>query len=153
MPQSLAQIYLHIVFSTKHRKPFVQNETLCENTHAYLAGACKKLESPSLVVGGAGDHVHILCRQSKNIALKTLIAELKRESSKWLKTQGSHMSEFYWQRGYGAFSISPSHVEALMNYIANQREHHKTESFQAEFRRLCKKRIPRVRGATLGFGV
>ena len=139
MSQSLAQIYLHLVFSTKHRKPFLNDTELVERTHAYLAGACKNLQSPSLIVGGVEDHVHILCRQSKNIALKTLIGELKRESSKWIKTQSSNLSNFYWQGGYGAFSVSPSHVQALIQYIANQQEHHKTETFQDEFRRLCKK--------------
>lgn len=99
MSQSLAQIYLHVVFSTKHRKPFLKDETLLQQSHAYLAGACKKLDSPSLIVGGVEDHVHILCRQSKNIALKSLVAELKRESSKWIKTQGPNLSEFYWQGG------------------------------------------------------
>lgn len=139
MPQSLAQLYIHIVFSTKYRKPFLRDEVLRKQTHAYLAGACKKMESPSLIVGGVEEHVHILCRQSKNIALKDLVGELQRESSKWLKTQGPDLSEFYWQSGYGAFSISPSHLQALTEYITNQKEHHKSESFQEEFRRLCKK--------------
>lgn len=139
MPQSLAQIYLHLVFSTKHRKPFLRDEGVREETHAYLAGACKKLESPSLIVGGVEDHIHILCRQSKNVAPATLVGELKRESSKWIKTQAANLAEFYWQNGYGAFSVSPSHVQALIEYIANQREHHKQETFQDEFRRLCAK--------------
>lgn len=139
MPQSLAQIYLHLVFSTKHRKPLLSDKRQREQTHAYLAGACVNLDSPSLIVGGVKDHVHILCRQSKNIAVKTLVAELNRESSKWIKTQGPDLSEFYWQRGYGAFSISPSHVSALKKYIANQEEHHQKETFQDEFRRLCAK--------------
>jgi len=137
--QSLAQIYLHLVFSTKHRKSFLNDNELAERMYAYLAGACKSLESPSLIVGGAEDHVHILCRQSKNIALKTLVAELKRESSKWIKTQKTSLSGFYWQGGYGAFSVSPSHIQALSRYIGNQQEHHKTETFQEEYRRLCHK--------------
>ena len=95
-----------------------------EQTHAYLVGACKNLESPSLIVGGVEDHLHILLRQSKNIALKDLVAELKRESSKWIKLQGDSFAKFYWQGGYGAFSISPAHIERLTNYIATQREHH-----------------------------
>lgn len=139
MSQSLAQIYLHLVFSTKLREPFLQDKTLRDQTHAYLAGACKNLDSPSLIVGGFTDHVHILCRQSQNLAIKTLVGELKRESSKWLMTQGPHLSRFYWQAGYGAFSISPSHVPGLIEYIKNQEEHHSTESFQDEFRRLCER--------------
>jgi len=123
----------------KHRKPFLHDEQLRKKTHAYLAGACKNLGSAALIVGGVEDHIHILCRQSKNIALKTLIGELKRESSKWIKTQSADASAFYWQGGYGAFSISPSHVPDLTRYIANQQEHHQKETFQDEFRRLCQK--------------
>jgi REP element-mobilizing transposase RayT len=137
MSQSLAQIYLHLVFSTKNRVPSLRGFE--EKMHAYLAGACSTLESPSLIVGGVEDHVHILCRQSKNIALKDLAGEIKRESSKWIKTQGRAHEEFYWQGGYGAFSISPSHVGEVKKYISNQREHHAQVTFQDEFRRLCKK--------------
>ena len=139
MSQSLTQVYLHLVFSTKHRKPFLKDDELREHTHAYLVGVCNNINSPSLIVGGVEDHVHILCRQSKNIALKTLIGELKRESSKWVKTEASRLADFYWQTGYGAFSISPTHIQGLIEYIANQKEHHKSESFQDEFRRLCTK--------------
>ncbi len=137
MSQSLAQIYLHLVFSTKNRAPLLRG--LEEKIHAYIVGACNNLDSPALIVGGVEDHVHIFCRQSKNIALKTLVAEIKRESSKWIKTQGSKFEQFYWQGGYGAFSVSPSHVNALKTYISNQREHHAQFSFQEEFRRLCQK--------------
>ena len=139
MPQSLVQLYTHLVFSTKHRKPFLKDDTLRGNLHAYLAGTCKNLESPSLIVGGVEDHVHILCRLSKTISVAVLIRELKRESSKWVKLESSRLTMFQWQNGYGAFSVSPSHVEALKRYIANQAEHHKTETFQDEFRRLCRK--------------
>ena len=138
MPQSLVQVYLHIVFSTKNRKPFLK-DNIREKTHAYLAGACNNLGVDAIRIGGIEDHVHICCRMSKELAISKLIGELKRESSKWVKTQGSSFGDFYWQSGYGAFSISPSHVDGLVEYIANQEEHHKQESFQDEFRRLCKK--------------
>jgi putative transposase len=137
MSQSLAKVYLHIVFSTKNRQPFLADKTLREECHAYLAGTCKNLGSPSLKVGGVADHVHILCFLSKTQAIADLVKELKRESSQWLKTKG--LSSFYWQNGYGAFSISPSHIDALREYIQNQEEHHRTESFQDEFRRLLEK--------------
>ncbi len=93
----------------------------------------------SVVVGGVEDHVHILCRFGKTIEVATLIRELKRESSKWIKEQEPKLSTFHWQGGYGAFSISPSHVAALTEYIRNQEEHHKKETFQEEFRRMCMK--------------
>jgi len=139
MPQSLAQLYTHLVFSTKLRKPYLRDSQLRDNLHAYLAGACHKLDSPSLIVGGVEDHVHILCRLSKTMNVAELIRELKRESSKWVKDVSTRLGMFQWQSGYGAFSISPSHVRALMRYISNQVTHHHTESFQDEFRRLCQK--------------
>ncbi|MEM9481914.1 MAG: IS200/IS605 family transposase [Verrucomicrobiota bacterium] len=138
MPQSLAQIYVHIVFSTKGRKPFLQDKAFRERLHAYLAGACKGQECPSIQVGGIEDHVHLLTRLGKTVDISTLIRELKRESSKWVKTE-SDLDNFQWQSGYGAFSISPSHVEAAIEYIKKQEEHHQKEKFQDEFRRLCKK--------------
>ena len=139
MPQSLVQLYTHLVFSTKHRKVCLKDDALRAKLHAYLAGTCKNLESPSLIVGGVEDHVHVLCRLSKTISVSVMIRELKRESSKWIKTQAPALSSFHWQNGYGAFSVSPSHIEDLKRYIANQVEHHKTETFQDEFRRICRK--------------
>ena len=138
MPQSLAQVYLHIVFSTKSRKPFLK-DNIREKTHAYLVGACSNLGVDAIRIGGVEDHVHLCCRMSRELTISKMIGELKRESSKWVKTQNELLGDFYWQSGYGAFSISPSHVDPLVEYIANQEEHHKRESFQDEFRRLCQK--------------
>ena len=139
MPQSLAQIYLHCVFSTKNRAPFLKDKTLLASLHAYMAGICKNLESPALIIGGAHDHVHLLTRHSKNLAVALFIREIKRSSSKWVKQEKRVLADFHWQAGYGAFSVSPSHVEALTVYIRNQEEHHQRHTFQNEFRRLCKK--------------
>jgi REP-associated tyrosine transposase len=139
MPQSLAQIYVHIVFSTKNRQPFLLDKTLRANCHAYLAGTCKARGSPSLIVGGVEDHVHILCTLSREESIAVLVRELKRESSKAMKEKTPDLRAFYWQSGYGAFSVSPSHVAVLKNYIANQEEHHRNETFQDEYRRLLRK--------------
>ena len=139
MPQSLAQIYLHLVFSTKDRWPYLRERSIREETHKVLGGTCNKLECPVLIVGGVADHVHMLCRLGRSISVAEMIKELKRESSIWIKTKGESMKEFHWQSGYGAFSVSPGHVELLRSYIANQEEHHATESFQNEFRRLLTK--------------
>ena len=139
MPQSLAQTYVHIVFSTKHRVGYLENPALRERTHAYLAGTCANLDSPSLVVGGPEDHVHVLCSLSRKRALADLVRELKRESSKWVKEQAPGCADFHWQGGYGAFSVSPGHIGALREYISAQEAHHKKESFQEEFRRLLRK--------------
>ena len=138
MSQSLVRIYAHLVFSTKNRQPFLCDKDLHKECHAYLAGACRNLGCPSLIVGGVEDHVHILCFLSKVLTVSVLIRELKRESSQWLKTKDSSLASFYWQSGYGAFSISPSHVKRLKEYITNQAEHHRKETFQDEFRRFLK---------------
>jgi len=137
--QSLAQIYLHVVFSTKNRVAFLRDRALRQKIHAYLAGTCGKLHSPSLIVGGVEDHVHLLVRLAKDLTVSILIRELKRESSKWIKCLSAELSTFYWQQGYGVFSISPAHLEPLKKYIAAQEDHHRRETFQDEFRRLLKK--------------
>ena len=139
MPQSLAQIYLHIVFSTKDRRPFLQNDSIRDEMHNYLGGICNNIKCPTLRVGGVSDHVHLLCRLSRTITVADLVQELKRESSKWVKTKSNLLGDFHWQNGYGAFSISPGHVEEVRSYIANQEEHHRTVTFQDEFRRLLTK--------------
>jgi putative transposase len=139
MSQSFAQIYLHIVFSTKHRHPFLHDRKIRDEIHHGLGGECNKLQSPVLRVGGVADHVHILCRFSVIFALKDFLKELKRESSQWIKTKSPDLTDFYWQNGYGAFSVSPSHVEDLCAYIDNQEEHHRKETFQDAFRRLLTK--------------
>jgi REP element-mobilizing transposase RayT len=117
MPQSRAQIYLHIVFSTKHRAPYLQDRAVREGTHTYLGGTCRNLDSPPIVVGGVEDHVHILCRLGKVLSVSELVRELKRESSKWLKEQSADLAGSDWQNGYGAFSVSPGHLESLKAYI------------------------------------
>ena len=139
MPQSLAQIYLHLVFSTKDRRPYLRDPGIREKLHGYLAGICRNLDSPSLRVGGTEDHVHVACRLSRKHTIAELVGKLKEKSSKWIKGQSPTLSDFYWQAGYGAFSVSPGHVSALLEYIVNQEEHHRKESFQDEFRRLLKK--------------
>jgi putative transposase len=139
MPQSLAQIYLHIVFSTKERRPCLHDALVRDEVHNYLGGTCNNLDCPVLRVGGVADHVHILCRLGRSISVADLVRELKRESSKWLKTKGPDLADFHWQNGYGAFSISPGHVEAVRRYIETQEEHHRAVTFQDEFRRLLTK--------------
>ncbi len=136
MPQSLAQIYLHVVFSTKGRTPFLLDKALREETHNYLGGTCPNLDSPSVIVGGVEDHIHVLCRLGKTWSVSDLVRELKRESSKWLKEQSPDLANFYWQAGYGAFSVSPREVNTITSYIENQEAHHATESFQDEFRHV-----------------
>jgi putative transposase len=134
MPQSLAKLYNHITFSTKDRFPFLNDKNIRKETHAYLGGICKTLESQPIIVGGVADHVHILCLISKNNAVSKVIGELKRVSSIWIKTKGGIFNKFHWQNGYGVFSIGRSEINAIRVYIENQEEHHKVKTFQEEFR-------------------
>src|SRR5436190_225963 len=139
MPQSLAQVWLHIVFSMKNREPFLSDPVIRGETHAYLAGTCKALDCPPIIVGGVADHVHVLCGLGRTVTIADLVKNLKLESSKQIKLKAPSLADFYWQNGYGAFSVSPGHREPLRHYIENQMEHHRTESFQDEFRRLMRK--------------
>jgi putative transposase len=138
MPQSLVKNYIHIVFSTKNRQPLIlppfENEI-----HSYLAGICNRLDCNPIIVGGFTDHVHILCLLSKKISLVGLMTELKAHSSKWIKTKDGSLKNFYWQDGYGAFSVNPSQLDIVKSYIKNQHEHHLKKTFQDEYRLFLKK--------------
>jgi len=138
MGQSLVKNYLHITFSTKNRKPLIHSPEEHE-LHSYLGGICKKLDCQPIKIGGFTDHVHILCLLSKRIALITLLEELKSHSSKWIKTKSDTLKNFYWQDGYGAFSVNPSEVDVVIKYIEDQHEHHKKISFQDEYLAFLKK--------------
>jgi len=133
MLQSLARILVHIVFSTKHRQPLIQPEIENE-LYSYMASIFRVYESPAIIINGVEDHVHNLCTLSRKIALSDLIEKVKKSSSKWIKTKDAAYKNFYWQNGYGAFSIGESNVEALKTYIAKQKEHHRQKTFQDEFR-------------------
>jgi REP element-mobilizing transposase RayT len=133
MSQSLIQNYIHLVFSTKHRKPLI-NEHIEDDLFAYIGGTLNKLDCKTICVGGYLNHVHIFCRLSKAICLMDLVKAVKTNSSKWIKSKGVLYKDFYWQDGYGAFSVGPEQVETLRKYIQNQKTHHQRRSFEAEFR-------------------
>ena len=139
MPQSLAQIYLHLVFSTKNSEPILSDRLIREEVFTYLGGVCNALDCPVVVTGGFVDHTHVFCRMGRSITIADLVRELKRESSKWIKERFENFKSFHWQAGYGAFSVSPAHVSLLEGYIQNQESHHANETFQEEFRRLLTK--------------
>jgi REP element-mobilizing transposase RayT len=128
---------MHIVFSTKHREPLIY-PPYEDELHHYLAGICESYECKPIKIGGYTDHVHILCMLSKKIALMTLVEKVKNNSSKWMKTKDELLNNFYWQNGYGGFSVSPSKLNSVIAYIANQHEHHKNNSFQDEYRGILK---------------
>ena len=129
MGQSLAQNYIHLVFGSKNRYPFIKPE-IAPRLHAYIGGALKKLDSPALKINSCPDHLHILLRLTKNYSLSKVIEEIKKQSSIWVKGIDNANEKFFWQTGYGAFSVSSSQVEGLKEYIDRQEEHHKRMSFR-----------------------
>ena len=133
MPQSLSNILLHLVFSTKDRRPWL-DDSVCERLHAFLSGAVRQVGCEAYRVGGVEDHVHLAVRLSRTLSVADLVKEIKTASSKWLKTQGDSRREFSWQQGYGAFSIGMSQKAALLQYIDSQEQHHRACSFQDEYR-------------------
>ncbi len=138
MGQSLNKVYVHLVFSTKYRQPLI-TDFIKEELFNYLGGICKNMVCNPIQVGGYKDHVHILCLLSKKIALMDLLEKVKSNSSKWIKTKGKEFENFYWQNGYGAFSVNPKLIDIVQKYIINQEEHHKKKTFQKEFLAFLKK--------------
>ena len=133
MPQSFTKLYAHLIFSTKNRKPLLNNE-IRPRVHGYLATLIRDMDSPFVVVGGTTDHVHILFDMGKMHTPIEFVEQVKRESSKFVKTLGPKYQQFYWQRGYGMFSVSPTHRDDVETYVRNQEEHHHKKTFQEEFR-------------------
>ncbi len=139
MPQSLSAVYIHLVFSTKERRAFFRDKTMRYALHSYLGGISKQLECPPIRIGGVEDHVHILARFGRTITQAEWVKELKRVSNLWLKEQGRGHADFQWQGGYASFSVSQSNLEQVKEYIAQQEEHHRKQTFQDELRALFAK--------------
>jgi REP element-mobilizing transposase RayT len=138
MPQSLSLVIVHLVFSTKDRQPFL-DAGMRPKLHAYLATVARNAGCEAYRVGGVANHVHLAIRWSRTLTIATLVEELKTSSSKWLKTQSPELAEFSWQRGYGTFSVGPSDLEALRDYIDTQEEHHRKRTFREEYRAFLTK--------------
>ncbi len=138
MPQSLSKVYVHITFSTKNRVNRIDDK-IETPLFEYIGGVCKQMECNPIKVGGHENHIHILCLLSRKIAQMALLENIKKSSSKWIKTKGDEYSDFYWQDGYGIFSVNPTEIEVVKKYISNQKEHHKKRTFQDEFRAFLKK--------------
>lgn len=132
MAQSLVRNYVHIVFSTKGRAPLIY-APFEKKLYSYLAGICSEHDCHALKIGGYKNHIHILCRLSKNLSLVELIKQIKMGSSKYMKTLSSELSQFYWQKGYAAFSVCERQLTSIENYISNQHEHHEWKSFEDEY--------------------
>jgi putative transposase len=138
MTESLSKIYVHIVFSTKNHSPWISEE-LEKELYPYMSTILKKMDCPTLIMGGFSDHIHILCNLSRKYQLSKILETVKKSSSKWVKTRGEDFKNFHWQDGYGAFSVSPSVVERVRFYIKNQRTHHQKHSYKDEFLSLLDK--------------
>ena len=139
MPQSLSQIYIHLVFSTKDRKNLI-SETIAPELYAYLATIFNDVcRSPATLIGGVEDHSHVLFNLARTWCVADVVKEVKINTSKWMKKQDSMLRQFEWQTGYGAFSVSKSNLWRVEKYIHGQREHHHRQSFKDEFRGLLKR--------------
>jgi putative transposase len=140
VPQSLSSIVIHLVFSTKNREAWLRNGIKAE-MHAYLGGVLRELNCPSIIVGGTADHVHLLFRLARTASMAEVVEEVKKRSSKWLKTKGPQFQDFHWQTGYGAFSVGQDRqsIERVRLYIERQEEHHRVRSFQEEYRLMLNK--------------
>jgi putative transposase len=138
MPQSLSKILLHLVFSTKNREPWIA-EPVRAKLHAYLAGACRALGSEAYRVGGTDNHVHVGCALPRTVTVSTLLEEIKKSSSQWMKQQDGVAEGFCWQAGYAAFSLGQSQLPALLRYIDNQQEHHRVRTFDQELIEILKR--------------
>ncbi len=139
MPQSLANVVVHLVFSSKDRRPSLQNMQLRQAMHKYLGGASNTLNCGSIIVGGVEDHVHLLARQARTISISEWVKELKRVTSIWAKEHDTRLEDFQWQAGYGAFSVSQSNVEQVKLYIQQQEEHHRKFDFKTEYLTLLER--------------
>ncbi|HEV3163540.1 MAG TPA: IS200/IS605 family transposase [Isosphaeraceae bacterium] len=133
MAQSLSSILIHLIFSTKNRHPWINEKVECD-LHKYLTTVLHNQGSPALAINGTTDHIHILFALASTVRLRDVVEEIKKNPSKWIKTQGPEYQSFAWQAGYGAFSLGQSNINPARKYIAGQKEHHLNCTFQEEFR-------------------
>lgn len=138
MPQSLSINLVHVIFSTKNREPYLDPDTR-QRLYPYMAQLIRDKGSECYRIGGIEDHIHLAIRLSKTATLSKTISEAKTGTSRWLKEISPKLSSFSWQEGYGAFSVSPKDLDAVIGYIDHQEEHHKKISFQDEFRKFLNK--------------
>jgi REP element-mobilizing transposase RayT len=135
MAHSYTKLLYHLVFSTIERRPLI-TKTLRPLLYDYLGGTVRGLDGVAIEIGGVADHVHLLVRMPRTIAVDVFLQKLKANSSGWVtRTQAV---KFNWQRGFGAFTVSESQVEKVRRYIQNQEAHHSKESFEEEFKAILK---------------
>ena len=138
MPQSLARLHVHLVFSTKNREPII-TDSVRGSLHAYMATVLQNLGCHPVLINSIEDHIHLLFELARTVSVSQAVEDVKKSSSKWIKEQRPEFRAFAWQSGYGVFAVSESNVEAVREYIANQREHHRKKTFQDEYRAFLKR--------------
>lgn len=137
MPQSFASLHCHIVFSTKNRQPQLVSD-LQHQVFQYIGGILRNHSSSLIAAGGMPDHVHLLVSLARTLAVADVVRLIKTNSSGWIHAE-CQLPRFQWQTGYGAFAVSHSNVGAVKEYIANQADHHRTRTFQDEFREILRR--------------
>lgn len=138
MPQSLAKIYVHLVFSTKNRERVLPDD-LRLDFHSYLGGILNGLGCVPVEINSEPDHAHLLFVLSRTETVSNVVGQVKKSSNDWLRSKDPRFAQFFWQAGYGAFSVSQSAVEEVRDYIRNQHEHHRLKSFQEEYRAFLRR--------------
>lgn len=138
MPQSLARLHVHLIFSTKNREPWITDK-IRDALHAYIGTVLAERECVPAFINSVGDHIHILFILSRKTAVSNVVEDIKKHSSRWIKTQADGSASFAWQHGYGAFSVSESKVDDVRRYVANQRDHHRVKTFQEEYRTVLER--------------
>ena len=139
MPQSLSQVWLHLVFSTKDRRALLQNAGFRDEMFRMLSHQVSEIGCFSKLSGGWIDHVHIVCGLCRTVTIAQLVEHVKTETSRWAKKVPNGSKEFTWQAGYGAFSVSQSNLDRVVAYVEQQEKHHRKRTYQDEFRELCRK--------------
>ena len=132
MGQSLSKQYTHIIFHIKTTSVKIRSKEK-QGLYAYIGAIIKDRQSIPIIINGVEDHIHILCVLSKNISLADFLEDIKKYSSRWIKTKDNYYKNFAWQGGYGGFSVSPSLHDKTKKYIENQEEHHKKMTFREEY--------------------
>ena len=138
MPQSLARLHVHLVFSTKNREPII-TDSVRGSLHAYMATVLQNLNCHPVLINSVEDHIHLLFELARTVSVSQAVEDVKKSSSKWIKEQGPEFRTFAWQSGYGVIAVSESNVDAVREYIANQREHHRKKTFQDEYRQFLER--------------
>jgi REP element-mobilizing transposase RayT len=138
MAQSLARLHVHLIFSTKRREPFIR-DAVRNDLHRYLAAILQNLDCGPDLINSVSDHVHLLFQLSRTYSVARVVEDVKKGSSKWIKTQGPEYKTFAWQAGYGIFAVSESNAASVRRYIEEQEAHHRTKTFQDEYRAFLRR--------------